>query len=304
MTDRTILITGATGQQGGATARALLQSKQPWRLRALVRKPDSEAAKRLAASGVEIVGGDLNDESSVRQALEGVYGVYSVQTPMQGGPEAEERQGKMLADAAKAARVQHFVYSSVAGAERHSGIPHFESKGRVERHIDGLGLPATILRPVLFMDNFGPVSFRMIMLIMLKTFVAEARKVQMVATRDIGRLAAEALEQPERTIGQAIELAGDAVTRGELVEALRANGRRPAFSFRVPGWLQGKIPEEYKLMMRWIGGDGFQADVPALRREHPGLLTVRQWAAQSAAEATGTSDVRTTRPAALVGTAT
>lgn len=139
------------------------------------------------------------------------------------------------------------------------------------------------------MDNFGPVPFRMVMLIMLKTFVAESRKVQMVATRDIGRLAAEAFEQPDRYIGRAIELAGDAVTRAELVEALRANGRRPTFSFRVPGWLQGKIPEECKLMMRWIAEEGFQADIPALHREHPDLLTVRQWAAQSAAEATGSS---------------
>lgn len=278
MNDRLILITGATGQQGGATATALLSSHQPWRLRALVRNPDSEAAKALAGRGVELVRGDLNDEGSVRRAMEGAYGVYSVQSPQEGGPEGEERQGKMVASAAKDAGVQHFVYSSVAGAERESGVPHFASKWRVEQHIARLDLPATIVRPVLFMDNFATFKFRTIMLAMLKTYLGEDQKVQVVAAHDIGEVVADSFEQPDRYIGQAIELAGDAVTRRELVKALRANGQRPVISLRVPGWIQGQIPEEYRLMMTWIAKNGFKANVPALRVEHPGLLTVGKWA--------------------------
>ena len=127
-----ILVTGATGQQGGSTLRALQKSERNWTLRALVRDPSAARARVLASEGVELARGNLNDEASVRAALEGVDGVFSVQSPQEGGPEAEERQGKLLASAAVAAGVRHFVYSSAGGAERNSGIPHFESKWRIE----------------------------------------------------------------------------------------------------------------------------------------------------------------------------
>jgi uncharacterized protein YbjT (DUF2867 family) len=164
--------------------------------------------------------------------MKGMYGVHSVQTPM-GGLEREEQQGKMVPTAARDAGVSHFVYSSVAGADRRSGVPHFESKWRVEQHIAALRLPATILRPVLFMDNFATLQFRTIMLAMLRTFVPEQQATQMVATADIGRLAVKAFSDPKRYIGKAIELAGDAVTDSELVRALRRHGKRPAISLKV-----------------------------------------------------------------------
>lgn len=280
---QTLLILGATGQQGGATINALLADKRGREIKALVRDPASKSAQGLGRRGVTLVKGDLDDAASVERAMQGVYGVYSVQTPLEGGPEREEKQGKMVADAASKAGVKHFVYSSVAGSDRHSGVPHFESKGRVEQHIAQLGLPATILRPVLFMDNFNTFQFRTIMLAMFRTYVAEDSKVQMVATADIGRLAAEAFNDPDRYIGQAIELAGDAVTRKELVLAMRKAGLRPAISLKVPSFLQGKVPAEYKIMMRWIANSGFQADIPALRSRHRDLITVAQWARRVAA---------------------
>ena len=189
----------------------------------------------------------------------------------------------MMANAARKAGVKHLAYSSVAGSDRRSGVPHFESKGRVEQHIARLGLPATILRPVLFMDNFNTFQFRTIMLAMFRTYVGEDSKVQMVATADIGRLAAAAFNDPGRYIGQAIELAGDAVTRKELVGAMRGAGLRPAISLKVPSFLRGKVPAEYETMMRWIADSGFQADIPALRSRHRGLTTVPEWARRAAA---------------------
>ena len=279
---KTLLIMGATGNQGGAVVDALLKNPRDWTIAALVRNPGSDKAKALAARGVTLVKGDLDDPTSVEHAIRGVHGVYSVQSPFDDGPDGEERQGKMVADLAAKAGVKHFVYSSVAGSDRHSGVPHFESKGRVEAHIAALGLPATVIRPVLFLDNFDTFQFRTIMLAMFRTYVDEGFKVQVVAAADIGRLVARAFNDPDRYLGQAIELAGDAVTRRELVGAMRRGGLKPAITLKVPSFMQGKVPEEYKLMMTWIAGGGFKADLRALRAAYPDLLSASKWAQQAA----------------------
>ena len=151
--ERAILVTGATGQQGGAVVRHL--RTQGFAVRALTRDGQSPAARALAAEGVEVVQGDLDDRASLDRALAGAYGVYSVQNFALTGVEGEVRQGTTLADAAKATGIQHFVYSSVGSADRQTGIPHFESKFRIEEHIRAIDLPHTILRPVFFMENFG-----------------------------------------------------------------------------------------------------------------------------------------------------
>lgn len=282
MTDRLILITGATGKQGGATIRALLASQRPWRLRALVRKPEADAARALAARGVEVVPGDLSDEASLRRAVEGVYGVYSVQTPAGHGPQGEELQGKLLASIAAEAGVQHFVYSSVGGAERHTGVPHFESKRRIEKHIESLGLPATILRPAVFMDNFEVLSFRIVMLSMMKTYLPKDRSLQFIATTDIGEFAARAFNDPEHYIGQAIELAGDKVNRAQITKILRHKGLRPSIALHLPQLLLRKLPQDFTRMFSWFRREDFKASIPALRASYPGLLTFEQWATSKA----------------------
>lgn len=130
-TQNRILVFGATGQQGGAAARHLLA--RGWKVRALVRDLSKDSAQELKHQGVDIVQGDLNHPASLHTAMEGVYGVFSVQTFADAGVEAEERQGKAVVDAAQEAGVSHFVYSSVGGAERESGVAHFESKWRIEK---------------------------------------------------------------------------------------------------------------------------------------------------------------------------
>ena len=282
MPSRTILVTGATGKQGGATARALLKQRGTWRLRALVRDPSSKGAEDLGALGIELVRGDLSDVEAVRSAVRGAYGVYSVQTPMgRDGVAGEERQGKLLATEAARAGVQHFVYSSVAGAERRSGVPHFESKWRIEEHVRASGLPATILRPVAFMDNFDTFAFRTVMLAMTKRFVDDSKPVQFVAVRDIGWFAAEAFRDPSGYVDRAIELAGDAATRPRLVEILRRAGRTPVVPFRMPDLLLGRMPADFTIMMRWIGERGFEADLDELRGINPKLMTLQEWAIAS-----------------------
>ena len=151
-TERTILITGVTGKQGGAVAHALKGSG--FKLRGLTRKPDSDQAKALAREGVEIVAGDLDDESSLRKALAGVWGVFAVQNTWEAGVEKEEEQGKRQARLAREAGVQHYVYSSVGSAHKKTGIPHFDNKWRIEETVRGLQFPShVVLRPVFFMEN-------------------------------------------------------------------------------------------------------------------------------------------------------
>ena len=141
-----VLVSGATGQQGGALAWVLLDNGH--RVRAFVRRPDSQEAKELERLGAELAEGDFEEPSTIEQAARGMDAVYVVATPFEAGMEAETRHGIAAADAAKTAGVGHLVYSSVGGADQDTGIPHFDSKREVEEHIEGLGIPYTIVAPV------------------------------------------------------------------------------------------------------------------------------------------------------------
>src|SRR5258707_1882279 len=158
--DRTILITGATGNQGGAVAQALQSSG--FRLRGLTRKPESERATALARRGVDIVKGDLDDEATLRRALAGAWGVFGVQNAAEAGVQREEEQGKRLATLAREAGVEHYVYTSVGSADKRTGVPHFDNKWRIEETVRGLRFPShVILRPVFFMENLvAPFSLQ------------------------------------------------------------------------------------------------------------------------------------------------
>ncbi|MFT9090129.1 MAG: NmrA/HSCARG family protein [Gluconacetobacter sp.] len=282
MSDRIILVTGATGNQGGVTIAELLRRPARWRIRALVRDRNVPKAAALAARGVELTQGDLDDEWSLRTALTGAYGVLSVQSPMKVGPAGEERQGKLLATLAAECGVRHIVQCSAGGVDRHSGVPHFESKLAIEQHIRTLGLAATMLRPAAFMENFATFVFRTTMLSMMKTCLASSQPMQLVSVRDVGWFAAEAFERPDHFIGRAIEIAGDAVTAREAAGTLRRAGFRPTVMFTIPQGLRRRLPEDFRLMFEWIAREGFRADVPSLRSEHPGLLTLADWAANKA----------------------
>jgi len=153
-----ILITGATGRQGGATARELLGRGR--RVRVMTRKPDGEKAQALAALGAEVIRGDYDDARSLERSLTGAWGGFSTQDTWEAGVVREEEQGKRFAELARKAGVEHFVYTSVGSAHRRTGIPHFDNKRRIEETVRAAGFPSyTILRPVFFMENFGSPSF-------------------------------------------------------------------------------------------------------------------------------------------------
>jgi uncharacterized protein YbjT (DUF2867 family) len=274
---KTILVTGATGQQGGATVEALLASASGWKVIALSRKPQGPAARTLATRGVQVVRGDMTDRASLREAMKGVYGVYSVQANATAGVEGEIRQGKLVADVAADCGVTHLVYSSVGGAERSSGVPHFESKWAIEEHIRKRGFAATILRPATFMDNLAKGPMRTGMLSMMKTFVPDTKPLQLIAVRDIGAFAAMAFDQPQQFVGEAIELAGDTLTRPQIITILKNAGLSPAFSLHVPTVLTRRMPEDLRLMFNWFAKHGYQSDIPKLRARRPELLTLAAW---------------------------
>ena len=267
---RSILVCGATGSQGGAVARSLLQ--RGFRVGALTRDPQKPEARALAEQGAEVVQGDMEDRSSVDRALEGAYGIFSMQNFWETGYDREVRQGKTVADAAKAAGVEHFVYSSVGSAHRRTGIAHFDSKWEVEEHVRQIGLPYTILRPVFFMQNWEMMR-EPILGGTLPQPLDPGKPFQQVAVEDIGAFAAMAFGHPDAWIGREVEIAGDERTMPEIAEAFgRVAGREVGY-YQVP-WdqFEEQMGEEYAVMYRWFDEVGYEADVEALRREHPGLI--------------------------------
>jgi uncharacterized protein YbjT (DUF2867 family) len=250
------------------------------RVRVLTRSLESPKAKSLATRGVELVKGDFDDVASLRTALAGVSAAYSVQQwTEKGGTAAEELNGKRFADAVKASGSPHLVYSSAEGVERKSGLGHYESKWAIEQHIRGLKLPATILRPVGFMDAFGaPAMQRGMFLGMFRANFGLSHRIQFVATYDIGWFAARALEDPERYAGRVIPLAGDELSVGDIITTFKTiTGRKPWVA-PIPTFVARKMmPKDFLDMFRWIREKGFDADIAQVRQEYPQLLTFAGW---------------------------
>ncbi|WP_073664721.1 NmrA/HSCARG family protein [Pseudomonas aeruginosa] len=280
MTKKTIAVLGGTGHQGGAVVRALVADGR-WQVRAISRNPESGASRALAAQGVEVVAADLDTPAALRQAFVGVHGVFSVQGS-EGGGELETRRGIAVADVALAAGVEHLVYASVGGADRQSQVPHFDSKWRVEEYIRQIGIPATIVRPVFFMDNFVKSSMRTVLFALLRSYVPKDKPLQMIATADIGKWVAHAFAHPEAFIGKAEEIAGDELTRAQIVAAFKRHGWSASLPFPVPRLLLRPLPYDVRRMFEWFGEAGYQADIPALKARQPDLLNLEGWLAAQA----------------------
>src|SRR5713226_4703388 len=277
--NKTVLITGATGRQGGGVIRHLLP--KGWSLRALTRNPNSGAAKGLMDQGIEVVQGDLEDPSSLESAVRGVYGIYSVQDYWSVGAKREIQQGKNLADAAKKSGIEHFVFSSVGGAERNSGIDHFESKWEVEKHIRKLGLPATMLRPVTFMDNYyiDQVEIALLKGKLMDPIRAD-KPNQTIATEDIGAFVALAFDRPKEFIGLEVEISGSELTNPEAARVFsRVLGKPVKFQKLPMPMVRLVLGKEFYTMFRWFNEAGYKADIPGLRRAYPEvhLKTLEEW---------------------------
>lgn len=280
--DKTVLVFGATGQQGGAVARAL--KAKGWRVRALVRDPAGEKAKALSALGIHLHTGDFSDVSSINSAMSGVHGAFSVQPSSGQGPaygisdEDELRYGKAVADAAVANGVQHLVYTSVGSAGKGvTGLGHFDMKTEIENYIRGLDIRSTIVRPTTFMEMLMLPGMGLERDV-YTFFMRHKQTMQFIAVDDIGKIAASIFADTERFAGRTVEMAGDEVTGEDLGEIFsRAAGRtityhRFADSLLEQNALLGRIAE--------LVDDGRcagAANIPALHGEFGNLLSLQQW---------------------------
>ncbi|KAL1634128.1 hypothetical protein SLS56_002431 [Neofusicoccum ribis] len=297
---RALLITGATGKQGGSVIDALLTRRTPdLTILALTRDAQSPSAARLAAKSpsIKLIQGDLNDVPALfataqrAAAPAALWGVYSVQASMGKGVtlEGEVRQGKALVDEAIRAGVAHFVYSSVErGGDARSwanatAVPHFETKHRVERHLRDAAAGAasrmgwTVLRPAIFMENLQPGFAGKVFMTALRDTMGE-KPLQWVATRDIGVFAAMAFEQPERWNGKAVGLAGDSLTFEQLSRTFqKVTGSPVGTTFGLLGKALKAGLAEVGTMVNWFKEEGYKADIPELRKVHPEMMDLETW---------------------------
>ena len=262
----TVVVTGATGKQGGAVVKALIERGHA--VRAVTRNTDSAKAQELAQAGVTLVRASLEDTAALTKALDGATSLFAMTTPFEGGTEAETRQGISAADAAKAAGV-HLVFTSVANADRDTGVPHFDSKFEVEKHIAKIGVRATILAPVFFMENlfFGIEQLRKSIYAMP---LPPSRRLAQIAVDDIGAVAARVLEDPARFVGKRFDLAGDELAGHDVVAILSRLTGRPFTYFQVPlDVFRQRMGDDGAKMSAWFDRVGYTVDRAALHREFP-----------------------------------
>jgi len=260
-----VVVVGATGRQGGAVARGLL--KRGHEVRAVTRTPDSVKAKELANLGATLVTAALEDTAALTRALEGATSLFAVTTPA-GGTNAETRQGFSAAEAAKAAGV-HLVFTSVGSANRQTGIPHFESKYAVEKHIARIGVRATILAPVYFMENLYFAREQLAQAIYAAP-LPPTRKLAQVAVADIGAVAVRVLEDEGRFAGTRFDLASDELTGNDVVALLSRVAGHPFTYYQVPlDLVRQRMGEDGAKMCEWFDRVGYTVDRGALRREFP-----------------------------------
>lgn len=274
-----ILVTGATGAQGGAAARALLAGD--FRVRFLTRDASSAAAKALIAAGAEAAVGDMEDAASLVSAFEGAYGVFSVQLPDASGTDAERRHGFALIEAAKAAGVSHFVHTSVCEAGKHTQFPRWDSgywwqkywtdKWDVEEAVRSAGFTHwTVLKPAFMMDNFAQPKARHMFPHLqqgqLITALAPDTRMQLIAADDVGRLAQAALADPAHFSKQSIDLATEALTMQEVATALSQALGKPvsAQSVSPEQAIEAGLFAGWVRSQEWTNEVGYRADIPAL----------------------------------------
>lgn len=278
-----ILVFGATGQQGGSVARALLNAG--WFVRAMVRNPSSSASLALQDAGAEIVAGTFDDIRAMRAAMEGAHGVFSVQPSSPGGTVSDDdevRYGKTIASLAAECGVQHLVYSSVSAVgDQPTGVAHYDTKAEIERHIRTLPLSSTIVRPVTFMEllvmpGFGLDESH------FHFFMQPEGVMQVIAVEDIGKIVAAVFAEPARFTGKAFDIASDAVTGLQLQTLFSAVAGRPVTYSRFSDDVLAANPFLQKLTAmvddgRLVG----RADLAAMRQMNPQLQSFESWLAGS-----------------------
>jgi uncharacterized protein YbjT (DUF2867 family) len=238
---------------------------------------------QLEGLGAVIVQGDFDDRESLDQALAGTTAAFLVATPYESGSAAESRQAVAFVDAARSSGTAHLVYSSVASADKGTGIPHFDSKHRVERHIESSGIPHTIIAPAAFVDDFidEPDSRAELSRGSLAMPLSPTRELQQVSIAEVAELAALAIEQRDRFLALRIEVASDSIAGQRMAEVLsRATGHEIAYSEVPLDDARGQMGDEVAEMFAWFERTGFDIDIGKLRNAYPEVRwqTFEEWA--------------------------
>jgi uncharacterized protein YbjT (DUF2867 family) len=276
--NKTIFVTGATGNQGGAVARNLLH--HGFSVKALTRNPDSVKAQSLRNLNIPLVKGDLNYANTFREYLKGVYGIFSVQT-FENGIEKEINQGITLATLGKEFGVKHFLYSSVSFAQLNTGISHVDSKIKIENYIKQVGLPYTILRPASLYENFLiPQVKKRILKGKLVLPINRNTIQQYIASEDIGRAAAKIFENTESNIGRTIPLATEQLSTQEVANIFsNALNKRIEYKKLPPLIARIFLGRSVYKMFKWIDEKSRfeKRDVGLTWKEFPDLLPLKTW---------------------------
>ncbi|KAL4902520.1 hypothetical protein BDW74DRAFT_157958 [Aspergillus multicolor] len=290
-----ILVTGATGKQGGSLIRNLVAKKAPFEILAVTRNSQSPSAQRLAqlSSNIKLVEGNLDNPAAIFQNAQkatknSVWGVFSVQVAI-GNEALEETQGKALIDESLKQKVKYFVQTSVdRGGEAKSPtnptrVPHFIHKHNIERHLmdktsaKDSEMQWLILRPVAFFENLVPGFFGKVFATCFKMTLKGA-PLQLVATSDIGFFAAEGFLHPEQYAGRGLSIAGDELTYDQFVKVFESKtGQKIPSTFRPLCSLFMAMMKDMGYMFQWFHDEGYRADIAELKKIHPGLKDFEAW---------------------------
>jgi uncharacterized protein YbjT (DUF2867 family) len=275
---KTVLVAGATGQQGGAVARRLIERGHM--VKALTRNPESERAKELERLGMEPVKGDFHDRASLVEAMRGCDTVFAMASPLERGVEAETEMAITTFEAALEAGVSHYVYSSVAGADKNTGIPHFESKFKVEQYITSKNIPYTIVAPVYFMENLrSPFSLPALQQGVFSQALPKTRKLQMIALQNIAEFVVHIIENPDKFNGKRFEIASDDLSGEEVAEILTKTTECPIGYNELELEQLKSMNLDLGLMYEWFNEVGYSVDLEELKRDYPDVSwkSLRQW---------------------------
>lgn len=285
MSLKNILVTGATGKQGGALIRALLsEPKSAFHIYALTRNPSSPSAKALGSKpNITLVEGEPSNPvlifKSITQQIHGVFSV-TVPAPFKSGS-FEEAQAISLIDASVNHGVKHFIFTSTdrGGSAKSDNdptpVPHFITKYNIEKHLKSTTMQWTILRPVAFYENLTPDFIGKSFATMWKQMGDV--KLGLVGTKDIGIVAAKAFLHPEKYSNRAVTLVGDQITfaEGEKVFEEVVGTKMPTTSDLLVRGIQWMI-HDLGAMFKWFSEGGYAWDMSAVRKQEK-LMDFRTW---------------------------
>ena len=273
-----VAVVGATGRQGSAVVRHLLEDG--WRVRALTRDPASAAAQRLRDRGAELVRVDTEDLASLRPAFDGADALFNVQNPMTSGVDAEVRQGLNVARAAGDAGVGHVVYGAAGVGDVVTGVGSWDSKLVIADRFRELGLHLTVLRPMAFMELMTDKGYYPSLAVwhVMPKLMGPERPIGWLCTDDLGAIAARVFADPATWGGRVLGLASDV----QSIEQCRAvwrdvKGREPR-GVPMPTWLFERFAgTDLTTMWRWLRGNQIDLSTKTVFSLLPEARTVRSW---------------------------